>query len=84
MVGLDDFSEIPDTVKALHEEELRKTALQVIHAESVASGDLPAAPIPLIDRLPGKLSLTFLYISIGAFIGFLAALVLPSLTVLSG
>ena len=70
-----EFDEIPDHIKQQVEEDLRVRVFDVLHAEAVQRGDLPAPPKTLFTRLPGRILVLLMQVGVGAVVGSLAVLV---------
>ncbi len=77
MVGTtrDEFEEIPAHVKERVEETLRVRVFEVLHAEAVQRGDLPAPPKTLFTQLPGRLLVLLMQVGVGAVVGSIAVLI---------
>jgi len=64
------FEEIPANLREDIDYELRLVAMDILHAEAVEAGDLPAAPHPLFDGPLGKILLLIFQLLAGGVIGF--------------
>ncbi len=72
-----EFEEIPDDVKDLLDEEIRREVFDALLAEAVARKELPPPPETWFDKWPGKLLGIVTQLEIGALIGVVSvALVL--------
>lgn len=75
MVTRPEFAEIPSQLRSQIDEEVRADAFDLLHAEAVERGDLPAPPKTYYDRAPGRLLKILLQISIGGVVGLFATIV---------
>jgi hypothetical protein len=69
-----EFEEIPAHLKERVEEALQVRVFEVLHAEAVQRGDLPAPPKTLFTQLPGRLLVLLMQIGVGAVVGSIAVL----------
>lgn len=70
-----EFEEIPDEVKDLLDEEIRREVFDALLAEAVARKDLPPPPETWFDKWPGKVLSIITQVEIGALIGVVSVAV---------
>ena len=70
-----EFAEIPSSVRAMVELDVRAMAFEILHAEAVASKDLSSPPTTLFDKLPGRISRVLLFLGVGGAIGTLSCVI---------
>lgn len=70
-----EFEEIPAHLKERIEDELNTRVYEVLHAEAVQRGDIPAPPKTLFTRLPGRILVLLMQVGVGAVVGSIAVLV---------
>lgn len=70
-----EFEEIPAHVRERVEDALKVRVFQVLHAEAVQHGDLPAPPKTLFTQLPGRFLVLLMQVGVGAVVGSVAVLI---------
>ncbi|KAA3607532.1 MAG: hypothetical protein DWQ01_15205 [Planctomycetota bacterium] len=74
--NMEDFAEIPRHVLDQYDQTIDREALEVLYAEAVARGDLPAAPNMMFEGTAGRVLRLVFSVALGAVVGMIAVVMI--------